>query len=62
VEIVDRLNKEVSACFTEAKVKTWLSDLGSTPLMGSPAELDKFVAAEIEKWGKVIRSAAIKPE
>jgi tripartite-type tricarboxylate transporter receptor subunit TctC len=30
--------------------------------MGSPAELDKFVAAEIEKWGKVIRSAAIKPE
>jgi tripartite-type tricarboxylate transporter receptor subunit TctC len=62
VEIVDRLNKEVSACFTEAKVKTRLSDLGSTPLMGSPAELDKFVAAEIEKWGKVIRSAAIKPE
>jgi tripartite-type tricarboxylate transporter receptor subunit TctC len=62
VEIVDQLNKEVSACFTDSKVKARLSDLGSTPLMGSPAELDKFVAAEIEKWGKVIRSAAIKPE
>ncbi len=62
VAIVDRLNKEISACFTDAKVAARLSELGSTPLAGSPAELDKFVAAEIEKWGKVIRSAAIKPE
>jgi hypothetical protein len=30
--------------------------------MGSPAELDTFVAAEIERWAKIIRSAAIKPE
>jgi tripartite-type tricarboxylate transporter receptor subunit TctC len=29
---------------------------------GSPAEFGKFVASEIEKWGKVIRMANIKPE
>jgi hypothetical protein len=29
---------------------------------GSPANFDKFVIAETEKWGKVIRAANIKPE
>jgi len=30
--------------------------------MGSPAELDKIVVEQTEKWGKVIRAANIKPE
>jgi hypothetical protein len=29
---------------------------------GSPADFGKLIADEIEKWGKVIRSANIKPE
>jgi hypothetical protein len=29
---------------------------------GSPAEFGKFIAEEIEKWGKVIRTANIRPE
>jgi hypothetical protein len=36
--------------------------LGSTPLPGSPADFGKLIAEEIEKWGKVIRAANIKPE
>jgi hypothetical protein len=28
----------------------------------TPAEFEKFVAAETEKWGKVVRAANIKPE
>jgi hypothetical protein len=28
----------------------------------APDPSTQFIAAEIEKWGKVIRSAAIKPE
>jgi hypothetical protein len=29
---------------------------------GSPADFGKFIAAETEKWGKVIRDAQIKAE
>jgi hypothetical protein len=31
-------------------------------LAGSPADFGKFIADETEKWGKVIKSAGIKPE
>jgi hypothetical protein len=31
-------------------------------LAGSPADFGKLIAAETEKWGKVIRAANIKPE
>jgi hypothetical protein len=27
-----------------------------------PADLKRLIASEIEKWGKVIRAANIKPE
>jgi hypothetical protein len=31
-------------------------------LVGSPAGFGKVIAAETEKWDKVIRAASIKPE
>jgi tripartite-type tricarboxylate transporter receptor subunit TctC len=61
-EIVDRLNKEINAGLADATIKARLTDLGATMFAGSPAEFGKFVASEIEKWGKVIRMANIKPE
>ena len=42
--------------------KARLADLGGTPLPGSSADFGKFIAAETEKWGKVIRATGIKPE
>jgi tripartite-type tricarboxylate transporter receptor subunit TctC len=61
-EIVDKLNKEINAGLADPKIKARLADLGGTPLVGSPADFGKFIAEETEKWGKVIRSANIKPE
>jgi tripartite-type tricarboxylate transporter receptor subunit TctC len=62
VEIVQKLNKEVNAALDDAKVKTRLVELGGTILPGSPADFGKLIAAETEKWGKVIRAANIKAE
>jgi hypothetical protein len=42
-------------------MKVRLADLG-VALPGSPAEFGKLIAEEIEKWGKVIRAANIKPD
>ena len=60
--IVDRLNREINASLANSKMKEKLADLGGTVLGGSAAEFGTFVAAEIDKWGKVIRAASVKPE
>ena len=60
--IVEKLNGEINAALADPKMKARLADLGGTPLPGSSADLGKFIAAETEKWGKVIRAANIKAE
>jgi tripartite-type tricarboxylate transporter receptor subunit TctC len=62
VEIVDKLNMEINAALANPKIKVRLGDLGGAVLPGPPAAFGKLVAAEIEKWGKVIRAAKIRPE
>jgi len=59
-EIVDRLNKEINAGLADPKIKARLADLGSTPFPGSPADFERFIAEEIEKWAKVVKFAGIK--
>jgi tripartite-type tricarboxylate transporter receptor subunit TctC len=44
----------------DPKFKARLADLGGVPMSMTSAEFGKFVAAETEKWGKVIRAANIK--
>jgi tripartite-type tricarboxylate transporter receptor subunit TctC len=61
-EIVDKLNKEVNAALADPKMKARLAELGATALPGSSADFRKFIADETEKWAKVIKFAAIKPE
>jgi tripartite-type tricarboxylate transporter receptor subunit TctC len=61
-EIIDRLNKEINAGLADPRFKARLADLGCTPFAQSPAEFAKLIAADTEKWGKVIRAANIKAE
>jgi tripartite-type tricarboxylate transporter receptor subunit TctC len=61
-EIVDKLNKGISAALADPKIKAQLEEPGGTALILSPAEFGKLIADDTEKWGKVIRAADIKPE
>ena len=61
-EIVDKLNKEINAGLADSKLKARLADLGGTVMPGSPADLEKFIAEETEKWAKVVKFAGIKAE
>jgi tripartite-type tricarboxylate transporter receptor subunit TctC len=61
-DIIEKLNREMNAALAEPDVKARLADLGLAPLVGSPADFGKFIAAEAEKWSKVIRAANIKLE
>ena len=60
VEIVDRINREINAALVDLKIKSRLADLGSEPLVGSPADFGKLIAEETEKWAKVVRFANVK--
>jgi tripartite-type tricarboxylate transporter receptor subunit TctC len=62
VDIVERLNKEITAGLANPKLKARLAALGTTVFPSSPAEFGKLLADETEKWGKVIRAANIKPQ
>jgi tripartite-type tricarboxylate transporter receptor subunit TctC len=58
-ELIDKLNKEINAGLADPIMKTRFVDLGGTALTGSSADFGKLIAAETEKWGKVIRAANI---
>jgi tripartite-type tricarboxylate transporter receptor subunit TctC len=61
-EIVERLNKDINAALADPKMKARFADIGGEALAGSPADFGKLIAAETEKWGKVVRAANLKPE
>jgi tripartite-type tricarboxylate transporter receptor subunit TctC len=61
-EVVDQLNKQINESLADPKMKARLLDLGGTPMLMMPADLDKFIATETDKWGKVIRAANIKAD
>lgn len=60
-EIVDKLNAEINAVIAEPAMKARLAAIGGEPLPGSPADFGRLIAEETEKWGKVVRTAGIKP-
>ena len=61
-EIIDRLNASVDKFLKTEDGITRLRKLGAEPAGGSPADMQAYVLAETEKWGKVAKFAGIKPE
>jgi tripartite-type tricarboxylate transporter receptor subunit TctC len=61
-EIIGRLNREINAGLADPAVRARLAEVATTPIFFTPAEFGAYMAAEVEKWGKVIRLAGIRPE
>ena len=61
-EIVEKLNKEIDAGLVDSTIKARITGAGASVLAGSSAEFGGLIAAETEKWAKVIRAANIKGE
>jgi tripartite-type tricarboxylate transporter receptor subunit TctC len=59
-DVVAKLNASVNAAIAEPEVAKKLSDLQFIPIgKGAPEELDRFVAAEIGRWGQVVQQAGV---
>jgi tripartite-type tricarboxylate transporter receptor subunit TctC len=61
-EIIDKLNQEINAALADPKVKARLAELGGMLTPGSPADFGKLVAAETDKWAKVIKEGGVSLE
>ena len=60
--VIDVLNKAGRDAFNAPDVRDKLEPRGVVLVLGSPAELGAWVAADTERWAKVIREAGIKLE
>jgi tripartite-type tricarboxylate transporter receptor subunit TctC len=61
-EIIARLNRETNAGLANPAVRARLAEVATTPIVFSPDEFGAYMASEVEKWGKVVRLAGIRPE
>ncbi len=61
-EIVDKLNTATNAALTDQKLQGQLAEFGASAMAMSSKEFREFVAAEIDKWAKVIKFANMKPQ
>jgi tripartite-type tricarboxylate transporter receptor subunit TctC len=59
-DIVAKLNSAINAVLGEPAMKARLADLGASVFTGSPDEFARFIAAEADKWAKVVAQAGIK--
>jgi len=60
--IVERLHETINAAMADAKFRGKLGELGVIPRAMSVPEFAAFIAAETEKWAKVVTFANIQPE
>jgi tripartite-type tricarboxylate transporter receptor subunit TctC len=54
-EIVTLLNREVNLAMADPKIKERMTSLGGVALHGSPEDYGRTIAADTEKWGKVVQ-------
>jgi tripartite-type tricarboxylate transporter receptor subunit TctC len=61
-EVVEKLTAAFAKVLSKPEVRARLLELGTIPVVATPAELDARVAAEQGKWKKVIEGAGITPQ
>ena len=61
-DIILALNKAMNAGFANSAMKAKLAGTGGAPLPGTPEDFGKLLAAETEKWARVVRTAGVKAE
>ena len=59
-EIVDKLNAEITKVVNRPDVKAAWAKQGAVPMILTPAEFDKYVRADIDKWANVVKISGAK--
>jgi tripartite-type tricarboxylate transporter receptor subunit TctC len=60
--VIDKLNSEINKVIERPDVKEAWDKQGAVPLRMSPAEFDKYLRADIEKWAQVIKVSGMQTQ
>jgi tripartite-type tricarboxylate transporter receptor subunit TctC len=60
--IVQKLNTDITGVISAQEFQPKLRELSLTLMGGSPEAAMKYIAAETEKWNKVINTAGIRAD
>jgi tripartite-type tricarboxylate transporter receptor subunit TctC len=55
--VLDRLSAALEKAWQAPDIKPALAEVGADPLYMGPAEYKRFIAAEHQKWGRIVKSA-----
>ena len=58
-DIISRLNREITAILAQPDIKEKLADQGVDALTGTPQEMVKLIASDLEKWGQVVKATGV---
>ena len=61
-EAIEKVNAEVNRALADPEFQKKLAALGGTPIPGTPEDFTKTIAAETEKWSKVVTASGAKVE
>jgi tripartite-type tricarboxylate transporter receptor subunit TctC len=59
-EIVGKLNEQINKILGNADIKERLALDATEPLGGTPSDLAKYLKADYDRWGKVVRDAGVR--
>jgi tripartite-type tricarboxylate transporter receptor subunit TctC len=60
--VVARLNTEIGTVMREPEVRKLLADNAAEAVATTPEEFGRFIAAEVERWGRVVRESGAKAD
>jgi tripartite-type tricarboxylate transporter receptor subunit TctC len=58
-DIITRLNREVAAILAQTDIKEKLADQGVDAHTNTPQEMARLIAADLEKWAKVVTATKV---
>jgi tripartite-type tricarboxylate transporter receptor subunit TctC len=61
-QIVDLLNRQINAALADPAIKARLDELGAIPIAGDANQFGAMLAAETERWRKVVAMSGQKKE
>jgi tripartite-type tricarboxylate transporter receptor subunit TctC len=57
---VQRLNREAITILGQPEIKAKLTDQGVDVYTSTPQEMQKLIAMELDKWGRVVKASGAR--